>query len=446
MADSDRSVSEPALARNPVSLAGTWVTTLAVFAFVTYLALEGFGLLASPYSGLFGFLIVPAVFAVGLLLIPLGIWIESRRRKRGKPAWHWPAIDLNNARTRGIIAAVVGLTLVNVVIVAVASVGAVEYSESNSFCGQLCHVPMQPEFTAHQFSAHAKIKCVNCHVAPGASGALTAKMNGTRQLYRLVTGTYARPIPSPRDRIPVPAATCQQCHSAMPPERVTERAFVEHKNDEKNTELKTTMSVYLGRIHWHARPDVVVEYIASDNANEVIPYVKVTEKGKTTTEYLSADAKTKPAGLVRRMDCLDCHNRPAHLLTDTPEGAVDRALVRGEVSADLPFVRRDMVAALSGDYPDEGAALQAISDRLNKALGAGSQGVAQAVQVTQRLYSSNIFPKMKITWGTYKNQLLHPDQSGCFRCHDDEHKAVGDAEKVVRQDCEMCHLEQEVKP
>ena len=98
-----------------------------------------------------------------------------------------------------IMAAVAILTLINLVIIAVASVGAVEYTESNRFCGQLCPVPMQPEYTAHQAGPHAKVACVSCHVAPGASGAVTAKMNGTRQVYRLVTGTYSRPIPSPRE-------------------------------------------------------------------------------------------------------------------------------------------------------------------------------------------------------------------------------------------------------
>ena len=67
--------------RNPVSIAGAWLTTLSVFAFVAFVALEQFGLLASPYAGLFGFMVVPAFFVLGLLLIPIGIWIEARRRR-----------------------------------------------------------------------------------------------------------------------------------------------------------------------------------------------------------------------------------------------------------------------------------------------------------------------------------------------------------------------------
>jgi hypothetical protein len=44
---------------------------------------------------------------------------------------------------------------------------------------------------------------------------------------------------------------------------------------------------------------------------------------------------------------------------------------------------------------------------------------------------------MNVTWGTYPNQLGHVDAPGCFRCHDDEHKAADGS--VIRQDCELCH-------
>src|SRR6186997_2983525 len=105
--------------------------------------MDQFGLLASPYAGLFGFMIAPAVFALGLLLIPIGIWVEARRRRAGHPAWQWPAIDLGASRTRAIVTAVVLLTIVNLTLVTAASVGAIHYSESNTFCGQVCHVPME---------------------------------------------------------------------------------------------------------------------------------------------------------------------------------------------------------------------------------------------------------------------------------------------------------------
>jgi hypothetical protein len=430
------------LSRNPISIAGAWITTLSVCAFVTYLVLDWFGLLASPYAGLFGFMVVPAFFILGLLLIPIGIWREGRRRRAGHPAWQWPAIDLGQGRTRAIVAAVLGLTIVNIAIVAIASVGAVHYSESNAFCGQVCHVPMEPEFVTHRLSPHSKIKCVECHVVPTASGFLAAKLNGTRQLYELMTNTYSRPIPSPRDRIPVPTATCERCHAAMEPERELKRVFREHKDNEQSSEIATTLMMYSGRSHWHARPDVVVEYVATDKTLATIPYVKVTQGG-STTEYFAENVTAPPAGQpLRRMDCLDCHNRPAHTLAATPAQVVDRAINLGEVSTKVPFLRSQMVEALAEERPAGTDASQAIAERLAKAFGTATPEARQAVQVAQRLYRENVFPRMKVTWGTYTNQLFHINDTGCFRCHSDTHAVKGNPEKIVRQDCELCHKEQ----
>jgi hypothetical protein len=53
------------------------------------------------------------------------------------------------------------------------------------------------------------------------------------------------------------------------------------------------------------------------------------------------------------------------------------------------------------------------------------------------IYNRNVFPDMKVTWGTYPNNLGHMDFVGCFRCHDDQH-ADKDG-KTVPQDCSACH-------
>jgi hypothetical protein len=44
---------------------------------------------------------------------------------------------------------------------------------------------------------------------------------------------------------------------------------------------------------------------------------------------------------------------------------------------------------------------------------------------------------MKVTWGTYPNNIGHTDFPGCFRCHDDDHKTAKD--KTIAQDCSSCH-------
>ena len=48
-----------------------------------------------------------------------------------------------------------------------------------------------------------------------------------------------------------------------------------------------------------------------------------------------------------------------------------------------------------------------------------------------------MFPDLKVTWGTYPNNLGHTDYPGCFRCHDEAHLTA--AKKTISQDCSLCH-------
>ena len=145
------------------------------------------------------------------------------------------------------------------------------------------------------------------------------------------------------------------------------------------------------------------------------------------------------------MDCVDCHNRPSHPFSPSPERAVDSAIARGELQRTLPFIRRESVAALKQEYPDSQTADQQIAAQLLKfyqsANGAPDAGrraeIDRAIGGVQRIYGRNVFPKMNVTWGTHPNNAGHTDSPGCFRCHDDEHKSKDG--KVIRQDCDLCH-------
>jgi hypothetical protein len=430
----------PPVSRNPVTLAGVFVTTVSALAFITFYVVQELGYLNSPYAGLFGFLLVPALFALGLLLIPFGMWREGRRRLRGGIPWRWPLIDLGSGTTRRVLAAVATLTLVNLAIVAIAGFGATHHMESTGFCGQTCHEPMKPQFIAHQVGAHASVGCVACHVGPGAAGTIKAKLNGTRQLYEVAFHNFPRPIRAD-GRVPPAAGTCLSCHQPGFTPRDTTRVIREYADDEANTETVTTLDMFTARAHWHARPDVKVEYMSSATDPSVVTYVKASVGGAAPTEYLTPGVPSMPPGPLRQMDCTDCHSRPAHTFSATAERAVDRAIGAGEISRTLPFVRKEIVAALKGDYATEPAALQAISQRLTQFYASRDSTLApevsRAVAAAQRLYRNNVFPEMKVTWGTYVPQLGHVDAPGCFRCHDDERKSV--TGKMVSQDCELCH-------
>jgi hypothetical protein len=104
----------PTAAGNPVSLIGAAIATAMAVLFVALFALELFGYLTNPYIGLLTFVAVPAVFVLGLALIPLGAWRASRRSAVEQD---WPVIDLRQPHQRRVIFAVTTLTLVNLLIV-----------------------------------------------------------------------------------------------------------------------------------------------------------------------------------------------------------------------------------------------------------------------------------------------------------------------------------------
>jgi hypothetical protein len=258
----------------------------------------------------------------------------------------------------------------------------VEYTESQAFCGQACHTVMEPEFVAHQMGAHGSIHCVTCHVGPGAGGFLTAKLNGTRQLWLAVTGTHRRPIPTPIANIPAVQTSCEQCH--RPDRFVGDRAktLYEHKDDEANTPAVTTVRLHVGGpisgtangtgIHWHMNRANQVEYVALDEQRERIPYVRVSTPDGRVREYFAegvtpGDLAGKPR---RRMDCLDCHNRAAHRFSSSPEREVDGAIGSGQISTKIPFIRREAVRALRGEYATQEIGFREIDRSIRTAMNA----------------------------------------------------------------------------
>jgi hypothetical protein len=417
-------------------------TAMAVL-FLVLVLLESFGYLANPYLGLLVFVLVPVLFVAGLALVPIGVWLASRRRQRGLAPAEWPVIDLRDARQRGIGAAVLGLTAVNVGIVTLGAYGGVHYMESAAFCGQVCHTTMEPQAVAHRAFPHAAVACAQCHVGPGAGAFVQGKLAGTRQLLDVMTNRVPTPVPPPSDLLQPAGVTCEQCHSRATRSGDVLKVGSEFANDEANTESTTTLRLHVGDaragIHRHLAMDI--EYVAADEARTSIPVVRVRDGRGGVREYVTAGVRPDVAGVTRRMACTDCHNRPAHTFWFTPERAVDAAIAKGELPRALPFVRREAVAAVSEAYANREAALDAIARRLGAFYDSrpvtDRTAVSRAVTATQGVWARNVFPLMKVTWGTYPNHLGHIDSPGCFRCHDDEHKAADGA--AIKQDCELCH-------
>ena len=443
----------PPTARNPVSMLGVAVATAMATVFIGLSALALLGLLTNPYIGLLVFITIPALFIGGLLLIPLGMWWSARRRLR--PGHRdWPVIDLGIPRQRAVLLGVLVLSLVNVLIVSLAAYGSVHYMESSEFCGQVCHTTMEPQAVAHQAWPHARVACTQCHVGPGAGAFVESKMAGTRQLFKVMTNRVPTPVPTPGGLILRASDACGQCHWLDKRQRERVQIIREYANDQASTETITRLQVHVGggsaRLgpgagsHWHISAGTEIDYVATDAAREVIPYVRLKDAEGRVHEYVvdGVTAGDVAGGTRRRMDCIDCHNRPAHTFDATPERAIDLAIARGRLPRALPFARREAVNAVKAAYPSRAEGLQAIERRLRRFYAsltpaADAVAVDRAVIAAQDVWSGNVFPAMKVTWGTYVNQLGHIDTPGCFRCHDDNHKAADG--RAIRQDCDLCH-------
>jgi hypothetical protein len=447
------------LIRSPISVSGMVLTTVSAVLFLAVFLADLFGLHTNPYVGILFFLVLPGLFVVGLVLIPLGAWVERRRRLAGKPpsSAHWPRLDLNNPTQRAAALIVFALTIANIVVVSLAAYRGVEYMDSVQFCGQVCHTVMRPEFVAHENQPHARVKCVECHVGSGASGFARAKLAGTRRVLAVTFRNYARPIVASPDKLLSAGDTCEQCHWSEKFHGDKVRRIVEYANDEKNTESVTTLRVHVGGgsgrlgtatgIHWHMNVANEIEYIASDLERQVIPYVRVKGSDGSVREYIAAGVTPEQLanGERRRLDCLDCHNRPSHAIAATPERAVNESMARGDIPTTLPFIHREAVNVLKGTYPSQEAAAGEISRALRDFYGTGrpqppatrEPQLGKAIVAVQELYRRNVFPDMNVRFGTYPNNIGHIDSPGCFRCHDDNHAAKDG--KKIGQDCETCH-------
>ncbi|MGE3578702.1 MAG: NapC/NirT family cytochrome c [Vicinamibacterales bacterium] len=439
--------------RNGLSLAGIAIATAMAVLFVILAALETAGFLANPYLGLLLFAAIPLLLVAGLALIPLGL-VRQRRRERLRPdePTDWPVLDFRNARQRTIALAVLVLTAVNLIIVSLAAYGGVHYMETSEFCGQVCHATMEPQFVAHQGGPHARIACVNCHVGEGADALVQSKLQGLRQLMHVATGRVPRPVPSSPHRMRPARETCERCH--WPDKFHGDRPVVARSfaSDEGNTESATRLTLHLGGtnpelgiaagIHGRAHVAGRVEFVATDTERQQIPYVRYTDPAGVVTEFVArgTDRASFAAQPAHRMDCLDCHDRPAHAFSVSADRAVDAAIAEGRLPRDVPFLRREVIAAVGGTYATREAARAGIAARLQAAYaarGLAPDRIRQVVGGAQDVYVRNVFPAMRVTFGTYGNNLGHMDSPGCFRCHDDEHVAADG--RTIGQDCESCH-------
>jgi len=459
-------VGDKQLYKNPVSLAGVALAAVAFANIVFLVFVELFSHVSSPYLGILAYMVAPAIMVVGLLAIPIGIMIERRRRhKAGADISKYGKLDLNNPAQRSTVAFVLAFVVVFAMMSAVGSYKAYEFTDSVSFCGQLCHTVMHPEFVAYQASPHARVDCVDCHVGSGASWYVKSKMSGLRQVYYTALGTYPRPIPTPVHNLRPAADTCEQCHWPKKFWGAQLKVFSHFGTDEQNTPrilrllIKTgggdpSLGQGTGGIHWHMNINNKMTYIATDEQRQVIPWVRMTDSKGNVTDFVTKDnpptAEQIDKATKRQMDCIDCHNRPTHIFT-SPDLSVDRSMVAGSIDPALPYIKTQGVEALTGDYKTQDEATKAIADKIKKFYAdkypqiatSKAEQINKSIEELQRIYSTTFFPVMKVNWKTHPTNIGHMYSPGCFRCHDGNH--VSKAGKVISKDCNSCHtlLDQE---
>jgi hypothetical protein len=447
---------------NRISLAGSVLTTVAAFLFLLLFAInlvsEHGG---SPYLGILAFLILPALFVLGLALIPVGLWQARKRRREAMaeddPAAEFAVLDFNRPQIRRTALVFLAATGINALILGVGTYKGVEVMDSTQFCGAACHTVMNPEFTTYSRSPHARVKCVECHIGEGANWFVKSKLSGSWQLVAVTFDHFPRPIPVPVHNLRPARETCEQCH--WPDKFVGDRFKVNthFSEDEANTETKTVLVVKVGGrqaghshgIHWHVDPDHVLRY-RSDEKRQTIYEVETVAKDGTTKRWTGPAATSPEAARAtewRTLDCVDCHNRPTHVYHDAVR-ELDAALLDRRIDPTLPFARREGLKALQAEYPSHEAARAGIAKAIAafyeqsypQVAAERKDAVAAAGVALGDIWCWNVFPTMNIRWGTYVNHIGHPDMSttvGCFRCHDEEHKTKDG--HAISQDCSTCH-------
>jgi NapC/NirT cytochrome c family, N-terminal region len=433
-----------------LGLVGAALVTTAGISWLFVLPLQIRGHVDNPYAGIVVFLILPVIFFAGLALIPIGIYLGRRRVRKGLGE---AAFDRKAALGR--LAWFFGVTTVlNVIIGTQFTYRAVTHMETPQFCGQSCHV-MHPEFAAHQSSPHCKLECVECHVAPGAAGWFASKTAGVRQLFEVMRSSYPRPIPSAMEtnRLVPARQTCENCHWSQKFGSVRLRVISNYAEDEKNTRTETVLMMMVGGsklagIHGaHFGPGIHIRYAATDAKRQTIPWVEYKNSTTGKAQIFLSEGSTQDSvnNLPKyEMQCVDCHNRPTHTF-ELPERGLNNALAFGEIGVTLPFIKKKGLELLKTKYSSNKEA----SEKLPAALisfyqqnypdlyARESQEVQGAAQAVLAIYNRNVFPDLKVDWGTYPNNLGHTDFPGCFRCHDGSHTTA--AGNTITQDCNSCH-------
>ncbi len=347
-----------------------------------------------------------------------------------------------------------GIIVVLIIGVILFATGSWEYTNTTEFCGTACHT-MPPQYVTHQLSDHARVTCEDCHL--GRAELATQIVRKIQYSWQtgsaMVLNSYEYPIIARNMR---PANdVCETCHYPQVFSNDTLMDIKHYKLDENNT-LNTTYLVLktgggseregLGfGIHWHIENPVY--FYATDEERQDIPYVVVENEDGSMTEYVDSEGGFDASSITQEdlepMDCITCHNRTAHGVTN-PDDAIDQLMARGEISTDIPYIRNQASLVLRSNYEDQESARLGIEKLIDNyerdyplAYQTYKTELEVAVEKLWAYYENAVFFDQEMKWDTHPDNSQHLNSPGCFRCHDGKH--LTEANEAVRLECNICH-------
>jgi hypothetical protein len=448
----------PSTFYNSITMVGAAIAGISLALIVFMIALEYFGDSHNPYIGIIAFLILPGFLVIGLAVAAVGVLRQQRRRRLGLSSTkQLPKIDFNNPTHFRASVLIGGGFILFLALTAFGSYQAFEYTESDAFCGTVCHVEMKPEYTAYSVSPHARVGCVKCHIGSGAEWFVKAKISGLYQVYAVLFDKVPKPIHTPIKNLRPSRDTCEQCHwpAHFYNDKLVVHDYFGYEEDNTHWRLHLLMKIGGGGeegpadgIHWHMNINNTIDYVATDEKRLEIPWVRSTGPDGTVKIFRDQESDFTDEDLanheIRTMDCIDCHNRPTHHY-NPPARLVNRTMTLGQVKDDLPDIKWLLVELMGKQHETEEEALDAIAEGVNKhyaedhpeILESRAEDISVAITTAQRLYSQNIFPEMKVNWRNFPDHIGHLNSPGCFRCHNGQHKS--DDGEVLSRDCNICH-------
>ena len=446
------------VAINRIGKAGVVITTTVFITFILFETSQSLGMIRNAYFGLITYLLFPVLFIIGLICIPIG-WHQYRKttgkstRELLNEQFEQTDIQpgpLGSPLTRTIVM----LTVVNVLILSLSGIRMLHFMDQAKFCGTACHTVMNPEWVTYQKSPHARVKCVECHVGEGVDALIASKLNGVRQMYLAAFHLYHRPIPTPVHTLRPARETCEHCHW---PEKFYGQRLVTHIHygmDSLSTPRYSTLNVKIDAgsdghqpgAHWHVAESNRITFTSVNDEREKMITVTAWHNNENPVTYTNRNIESyEPAGKKeRKMDCVDCHNRATHIYKQA-EDVVDQLIRQGDLDRDLPFIKREALAALTFNYPSEAAAMKGIANQLANYYKRYEPTVSKtkqpkiehAITLLQQAYTTFRHHHMRIEWGTYTSHIGHQGDTGCFRCHNPD--MVNDQGQAIRNDCTLCH-------